>query len=197
LKKIFFLILFATSSALAKQCTLEEIRQIDTRAIGNRLSVYPIMSDVTLLSPLVAYVPRMDSSGEENSSFWTITLIGMGGWVYTGLQTFPHISCDDDLEGRRRYSPSRDDLVRYHIQQRNIFWNNYAWLALWMAGVYTTTQYEERKVGALMALVVPWTFAASKRWSAFIEESELQFVVYPDRNKKGEDAFNTAVRFTF
>lgn len=200
--RFFFVFLFFSVSAYGKNCTLDEIRHLDTQKMGQRYSVYPVMTKATLMAPLLAYVPRMDAAGAENTSFSTVSFVGLAGWFYFGLQSFSFVSCDDeDSASRRRYNPSHEELLRFHRQQRTVFWKNYYWMSLWMVGLFSTTYYTERKVGAVAALAVPWSFALSRRWTAFSEDLDLQYVFYPDIIKPGQPdqtaTMNAAFSFRF
>lgn len=182
--------------AHGRQCRLEEIRQIDTALIGQAYTPFPMMNKVAVISSFLPLIPRLDSTGSENSTFWTVTLAGVGGMAYFGLKSLSPIDCEDERVRKKQYRPDRSELIRYHEKERDNFWSTYTWSGLWMLGIVLTTQYNERKIAAVGAAILPWTFAFSKRWSAFSDENELQYGIYPGLHD-GHQTMNLALQFSF
>ncbi len=182
----FFLILsFSFSTAWARVCSLDEIRRIDSAYLGQQLSSYPQMTKVAGISPIIAYVPQQDKP--EDPAFWTASFIGALGSLYFYMKNRNVADCEDpDLSSpnnsRRRYSPTGQELYSYHQKQRAIFWETYTWTAVWTAGILLTTDYDQKKTAAMFGLILPWSYAFSGRWTPWTEDSQMQYMFYPDKN---------------
>lgn len=180
MKKWTFLFIFISHSAWARVCTLQEIQNLDTARFGEAYSSYPLMSQINLVAPFLAYLPRLDSTSQENNGFQAVTFIGLGGWFYYAYKNFYPSSCQDLREGHGSYyQPKREEVLEFHHQQKDFFWKAYTWSALWMAGVMLTSNYSERKTAAGAVLAIPWLFSFSRNWSSFAEDQELQISVLP------------------
>jgi hypothetical protein len=175
---------------------MEDIRQIDTQREGLEYSPFPLMTRALLVSDILPLIPHLDSSSSENSTFWTVTFVGLGGWAYFGMQSLSHNDCDDDRPAGRYYTPSLKEIIEYHHRERDLFWDTYVWSTAWMAGVALTSNYSERKTAALIALIIPFGFSFSKRWSAFAEDNDLQISLAPVYQDQ-KIVFNPIIRFSW
>lgn len=181
--KIFFvLILIFSSSGWSRVCNMAEIKKNDLQRTGNAYSPFPMMTKVSLMTSLLPLIPRLDSLSQDNDSFWIVNLIGISGWFYNGSQTVEWDECEMNRNNDFFYSPRLNELIRYHEEQRALFWKNYLWNAGWMVAILTTTKYEERKVAALIALAAPWGFSSVKKWSPFDPTEQLELSFYPIPN---------------
>lgn len=197
MKKIVFVFLsFWLVELQARVCSLDEIRRIDIRRTGAQYSPYPMMTKSLLMGDLLSVAARLDSSGGENNTFWTVTFLGLGGWFYFGLKSLESPDCIDDRTGARFYRPTREELLRFHHQEKDLFWRTYTWSGIWMAGVLLTTKFSERQTAAAIAMALPWAFSFSRRWSAFSEDDELQVRLIPTF-QKGEWAYHSVLNLRF
>lgn len=188
--KIFLAVLLLASSAWARVCNLDEIRQIDIDHMGKRLSAYPQMTQLALWSPIISYVPQYDQP--EDPAYWTSTFVGALGGLYFAMKNRHAIECDDEqVSTRGRYKPTGQELLNYHEQQRGVFWETYTWTAIWLGSILMTTHYSEKKTAAIFALILPWSYSFSRPWTPWTED--FQYVFYCD-----QQGVNTAaVRFSF
>ena len=168
-----------TSTAWAHQCTLEQIRAIDSARVGADYSFYPLMTKATLVASLLPLIPHLDAASEESTSFQTVTFVGLGGWIYFGLKSLSLDPCQDPREGNNYYQPRLNEVLDFHFRQKDLFWKTYLWTGAWMLGIIATSNYEDRKSFAAGALLLPWLFSVSKKWSPFAEDQELQLVLWP------------------
>ena len=179
MKKIIFLLFFSSSNLSAGLCTLAEIKSIDTASLGSDYSPYPWMTKATLGASLLPLIPHLDADSEESAGFHTVTLVGLGGLIYFSLKSIQTSSCEDPRKENNRYQPNFEEVLNYHHREKDLFWKTYLWSGAWMLGIIATTNFDSRKSVAAGALVIPWLFAGSKKWSAFAEDQELQLALLP------------------
>lgn len=179
---LFFILISLVISpcAWARVCDLQEIEALDTARFSEDYSPYPLMSRANIALPLIAYLPRLDSTSQENNGFQAVTFIGLGAWIYHSYKTLHPSDCWDARQGSGSlYQPKLNEVLAYHLTQKEFFWQSYTWSAVWMAGVMLTSQYNERKTAAGLALALPWAFSLSRHWSAFAEDQDLQISLLP------------------
>ena len=179
MKNILFLFIFFSQAAWAKVCSLEEIQVLDTKYFGEEYSPYPLMTKVNLVAPLLPVLTHLDATTEENSSFYAVTFVGLGGWIYYGLKTLSSDKCVDPRENGTLYQPTLSEVLKFHQREKDHFMKSYLWSSGWMLGIIATSNYSDRKSAAVISLLVPWLFSLSRKWSAFALDEELQLALVP------------------
>ncbi len=179
MKKVFFLIIFSSLNVWAGLCTLAEIKAIDTSKVGLDISPYPWMTRATLGASLLPLIPHADANSEESAGFHAVTFVGIGGLIYFGVKSIQTPGCEDPRTEGQLYQPNFEEVLAYHHRQKEFFWKTYLWSGAWMLGIIATTNFDSRKSVAAGALVIPWLFASSKKWSAFMEDHDLQLAILP------------------
>ncbi len=179
MKNILFLLIFVGPSAWARVCTLAEIRVLDTARIGGDYSPYPMMTKANAVASLLPLLPHLDAVSEESTGFQAVTFIGLGGWIYFGLQIIASTPCEDPRDGGVFYEPNLSELLKFHHQEKDLFLKSYLWSSLWMVGIMATSNYSDRKSMAMAALVIPWLFSSRGKWPGFAPDEELQIVILP------------------
>lgn len=179
MKTVFFLIIFSGFNVWASLCTLAEIKAIDTSKAGADVSSYPWMTRATFGASLLPLLPHLDAESEESAGFHAVTFVGIGGLIYFGLKSIQTSACEDPRTEGKLYQPNFDEILAYHHREKDFFLKNYLWSGAWMLGIIATTNFDSRKSMAAGALMIPWLFSSSKRWSAFMEDQELQLALLP------------------
>jgi hypothetical protein len=178
--KLFLALFLFSSAAFARICSLDEIKRIDAAYVGENLSAFPVMTTVATYAPIMAYIPQAHKA--EDSLFWTTGFVGVLGAVYFRLRHAHNIDCEDQDISRHRYRPTSAELLRFHREQRAFFWETYTWNAIWMAGLVATSEQNDKKAAAVVSMILPWAFALSRPWTAWTEDSNLEYIFYPTQD---------------
>lgn len=164
---------------MARVCNFAEVKEKDMVRVADTYSPYPLMTKVSFGSALLPLLPRMDSGSSENENFWLVTFIGFGGWLYNGYSIVKWDDCEVAPGQNGLTTPRLTEVIKYHEDQRGLFWRSYAWNAGWMAAVIMTTKYNERKIAALLSLGSPFVFSLGKVWTPFQDPQTLEFSLLP------------------
>src|SRR5690606_22280474 len=101
---IFLIIVLMATLSWGRACSMAEVRQIDTKKIGSDYSPYPLMSRVSLFSPVTPLF--VDTAKQESNTFWTLNFFAVAGWVYYATKSFNNENCEDERNTGMTYYPS-------------------------------------------------------------------------------------------